>query len=398
MKFRKPFYRHDRGLWYVQLDGKQHNLGADRQEAFELYKKLIADRQRAAPVMFPLVANVLDAFLDWLSNRVTEGTKAKRTFDWHHKYLQSFITFKNDSFTAAALTIDKLEPLHVYQWADSHAGWKNSRRGALTSVQRAFSWAAKAGALKAIGGRSPLAHLEKPPAGRREQLVTEEEYREVLTCLRRPETRDLVRLSWDSGMRPHELFTCEARFFEPENARLVFPVELSKGKKTQRVVYLNDAALAIVTRLARKNPVGALLRNADGMAWNAGSVNCLFQRVRRELGRRRLRLAGLMPVRIKRLTARERKDEPRRVEHDKRVLDRREQVRQLAWTHGTKYSLYAFRHAFCTEALENGIDAVTVSVLMGHRDTTMISRHYAHVHQRHDHMRRAANTARSSSA
>ena len=74
--------------------------------------------------------------------------------------------------------------------------------------------------------------------------------------------------------------------------------------------------------------------------------------------------------------------------------DTRQLIHRLAWEHGTKYSLYAFRHAFCTEALENGLDAVTVSVLMGHRDTTMIARHYSHVHQRHEHMRDAARKAR----
>ena len=34
-KFPKPFYRADRGLWYVQLDGKQIKLGPDRDNAFE---------------------------------------------------------------------------------------------------------------------------------------------------------------------------------------------------------------------------------------------------------------------------------------------------------------------------------------------------------------------------
>jgi len=40
---------------------------------------------------------------------------------------------------------------------------------------------------------------------------------------------------------------------------------------------------------------------------------------------------------------------------------------------------------------------VTVSVLMGHRDTTMISRVYSHLSQRHDHLREAANRARGAS-
>ena len=41
-----------------------------------------------------------------------------------------------------------------------------------------------------------------------------------------------------------------------------------------------------------------------------------------------------------------------------------------------------------------GIDAVTVSILAGHRDTTMISRHYSHLTERHDHLSSAAKKAR----
>ncbi len=118
--------------------------------------------------------------------------------------------------------------------------------------------------LKSIGGKSPLASIEKPQQGRREQLVSEEEYRNVLTALVSDEAHDLVTLSWETGMRPNELFVAEARFFEPENARLVFPVKLSKGKKTQRIVYPNDTALEIVRRCAFKNPDGSLLRNTEG--------------------------------------------------------------------------------------------------------------------------------------
>src|SRR5207244_204552 len=136
-----------------------------------------------------------------------------------------------------------------------------------------------------------------------------------------PEARDLVELSWESGMRPQELFTAEARFFEPENSRLVFPVKLSKGKKVQRVVYLNDTALAIVRRLALAHPEGALLRNTEGNSWNGSTVNCLFQRVRRELGRRRLRSLGLTPPTLKRLTGTPaQKDPVKRAEHHQAVL------------------------------------------------------------------------------
>ena len=38
----KPFFRAPRGLWYVQLDGRQVNLGPDRDEAFRRYHDLMA--------------------------------------------------------------------------------------------------------------------------------------------------------------------------------------------------------------------------------------------------------------------------------------------------------------------------------------------------------------------
>jgi hypothetical protein len=41
-------------------------------------------------------------------------------------------------------------------------------------------------------------------------------------------------------------------------------------------------------------------------------------------------------------------------------------------------------------AQERGVDAVTVATLMGHRDTTVISRHYAHLMHCRDHLREAS--------
>jgi len=38
----KPFFLAPRGLWYVQLDGHQINLGPDRDEAFRRYHDLMA--------------------------------------------------------------------------------------------------------------------------------------------------------------------------------------------------------------------------------------------------------------------------------------------------------------------------------------------------------------------
>ena len=75
-KFPKPWYRPLRGVWYVTLNGKQHNLGPDRATAFEQYAKLLASpepQQQETAASDSLVA-IIDAFLDWVQRNRAAGT------------------------------------------------------------------------------------------------------------------------------------------------------------------------------------------------------------------------------------------------------------------------------------------------------------------------------------
>jgi hypothetical protein len=38
----KPWFRASRGVWYVELQSKQHNLGPDQEAAFRTYHELMA--------------------------------------------------------------------------------------------------------------------------------------------------------------------------------------------------------------------------------------------------------------------------------------------------------------------------------------------------------------------
>ena len=42
-KFPKPWFRPSRNVWYVTIDGVQHNLGSDESRAFEHYHRLMAE-------------------------------------------------------------------------------------------------------------------------------------------------------------------------------------------------------------------------------------------------------------------------------------------------------------------------------------------------------------------
>jgi hypothetical protein len=154
----------------------------------------------------PAVATVLDEFTGWLKVRVQEGRKAGSTPAWYTDYLNSFLaylrTIEPGQPQVPTIIVDQLQPLHVYRWVDAHPHWKSGKRGAMVAVQGAFNWEAKGGLLKAIGGNSPLAGLEKPQQGRREQFVTPDEFEDILSWVKDRPFTDLLETSWDTGARP----------------------------------------------------------------------------------------------------------------------------------------------------------------------------------------------------
>jgi len=48
---------------------------------------------------------------------------------------------------------------------------------------------------------------------------------------------------------------------------------------------------------------------------------------------------------------------------------------------------YLYRHSYVTDALENGVGLAQVCELVGHVNTDMVMRHYAHLNQRREHLR-----------
>lgn len=145
----KPFFREARGLWYVQVDGKQINLGADREAAFCQYHQLMQPPQNATSTASVSVASIVDAFLDW-----SQKHRALRTHRRYLEYCQSFVEMFPD------LLVAELKPFHVQEWVDSHEGWGNTtKRSAVTAMKRTFNWAEKQGRVAA----TPIRHAEMPP-------------------------------------------------------------------------------------------------------------------------------------------------------------------------------------------------------------------------------------------
>jgi integrase len=118
-------------------------------------------------------------------------------------------------------------------------------------------------------------------------------------------------------------------------------VEESKGKRDRRTVLLSDVAFDICQRLALKHPEGAIFRDRRGKPWTATA------------------------------------------------LDREcEKLSKLVGFHLTPYMV---RHTFATRKILAGVDLITIAALMGHRNLNTLSRVYAHVMRRQDHLRAALN-------
>jgi len=133
-----------------------------------------------------------------------------------------------------------------------------------------------------------------------------------------------------------------------------------------------------------EHSTGSLFRNSNGDPWTTFSVNCAFIRLQVTLGMKRLRAQGLMPPQLPRLRGSARRDPQRRVEQDRRVVQRRNEILVLARKHGPKRCLYHLRHSWLDRALKSGVDALTCAILMGHRDPGTIAKVYQHLSQSPD--------------
>lgn len=333
MKQPKPWFRKQTGCWYVQVGSRQINLGTDRRIAKEKYHALMADRQELGgdtPVEI-----LLDRYLVWC-----EKHRAASTFRQHKFHLQSFA-----DHIGPKLKLWQLKPYHVTSWIDEKYDGRSAsyRHYAIRTLQRSLNWAAKEKYIR----YSPLTGIEKPRPTPRDTYLEPSQWEALLAEVRKgrnPESfLDLLQFFRNTGCRPQEARTVEARHFEERNKCIVFERALSKGEIDRRVVPLNSAALEIVTRLAAKHPTGPLLRNAKGRPWTRHAINCRFDKLKAKLG--------------------------------------------------FYVCAYSVRHSFATDAIERGVDIITIATLMGHRNLTMLNRVYQHVNKKGKHLRDAMKKA-----
>ena len=297
------------------------------------------------------------------------------------------------------LTIEELRPFHVQEWADAHDISVTTRRNYMRSVKTCLRWCCKQGYIQ----KSPLEHMDIPAADRKDVYVSPEEFQRILEHVKDPNLRDLFVTTYEIGCRPQESLRVERRHVELEHQRWVFPSSESKGKSTPRIVYLTDKVMEITRRLMLQHPTGPLFRNSRGNPWTADTVNSAVDRIRLCMGRAEMERRGeaISEEEIERLaktlspTERVKGKTVKRPHWKRRGQARRKLQSLRAQELVPRYSLYAFRHSWATNALKRGLDSLTVAILMGHQDPSMLAKVYQHLSHNPEHLLEQARRAAS---
>ena len=387
----QPFFKATRGTWYVQLRGRQFNLGTDRDKAFRRYHELMTaseKRPNGVPVDdASTVISLIDEFLDSLSK-----SAEPRTFEWYQRHLQHLV-----NGLPASLTVAQIIPRHVTKILEQHGTWSAATKHSFArAAKRPFQWAEDEGIIP----KNPLRKLKKPTPGHREVVISTEVYRTILAACESDAGRDLITLAWETGARPQELVALETRHLDFTRERAVFPPAEAKGKKLPRIIVFTPTALAICRKLSIRFPTGPLLRTKDNIGWRRNAISHLFGRIQLVTGRTRATPKLVLPEKPQRFNALDYSSPislAQAAKQQKKLLvvhrlecERRH--RSLA----KRYTLYHFRHAFATRAIHNGVDPLTVGTLLGHRDPSMLAKVYAHVAQDTEYLIRSVRKASAS--
>ena len=207
MRQPKPWFRKQTKSWYVQIDGKQINLGTRKRDAWKKYHEIMSNG--VAPASTETVAALLERYLDWCEQNLATATFKKNRF-----HVDRFRAHINPKLAAT-----DVKPLHVQRWIDKQYRRKSSRykNVAITAVKAALNWAAEQGYLD----HSPIARMKKPRCACREFYVPVVDWLRVLNAARGQQFKELVIVMLASGARPQEMRRVEARHYESEFFRLV---------------------------------------------------------------------------------------------------------------------------------------------------------------------------------
>jgi integrase len=255
--------RKQTGAWYVEIGGRQINLGRDKKAAARKEAELVAGVTDPGTYR---AEELLELYWEWF-----EKNRATTTVVRRKPRLVSLSEHLGPKLRAA-----DVRPHHIERWIAAAEVGPATQYELAVVAKAAFNWAVEMGYLT----RNPIDGMRVGERGRREHFIPRDQWQTVIDACRRPSARDLVTFLLHTGIRCQEVLRLEAGMLVDERCVMV-PTKRRIGKIKTRPVWLNDTALEIFKRLARE---GIVFRNSDGRPWNRNSVNCLFKRLKKKTG------------------------------------------------------------------------------------------------------------------
>lgn len=332
----EPRWYESRGGWYCWLRGKQVRLAVGkkaRAEAWAAFHRLMLESGEATPRVVAAGLTCRELFDLWIDHADRECSKATQA---------NVRRFAEVARPLWDRKVASLKAAEVEAWADRPTWNANTRSHMLTHFRQAISWGVRSG----LVARNPIPGLRVPPMGQRHVDVSPGDVTKVLAAAP-PEFRALLELLHETGMRPSEVYKLEARDVRIAERRIVLEDHKTvRWTRKPKVVYLSPRAVEILAPIVGGHAGGPIFRNHLGRPWTHTAAA------------RKLRVI------------REKAGVPRTFVPD------------------------AFRHAFVTDALLKGVPMPTVAVLLDHKSTKMIERHYNQIAKRTDHLLEAVGKIR----
>lgn len=354
MAGRKPTlnWTKSRDQFTATIDGTFYRLGADKEVAEQRFNFLLNKADLAEVVdKNPYFVSIADQWLEFVHKHHSPGR-----YRYSKNRIEEFA-----AFVGAGLRVKDIRASRVEAWINSRkvmSAKPNSRgrretRVASPGTERAYkavilaclNWAASK-KVRLIPSNPIKGMVELPEApARGGEVVWDQKVFEQVLQVANPAFADVVRILALTGARPSTICRVEARHFRPEmklwDLEEIYRGRVSKKKFVKRI-WLMPEALKLVVRKNEEQPTGPIFRNAHGEPWNPDTL-ALY----------------LYQLRLKYKVSKE-----------------------MAWPEAL--CLYGLRHTFATKFIVANPDKLEyLRELLGHKDMTMIRRHYGHLFDEH---------------
>jgi integrase len=328
-----------RRQYTVTIAGRFHLLGTDRIEAERQYQFLLNKHDLAEPAdLNPTFASIADR---WLQH--VEANHSPERFRNCLDRLESFTVFIGE-----ATKVRDLHARHLEEWVASKPGVSKpgTERLYKAMVLAALNWAASK-RVRLIPS-NPLKGLVELPEGesRGGEAVWSKKLIDMVVRHSNPAFADVVRILAWTGARPSTICRVEAKHYLPDlrlwDVEAIYRHRKSHVKYVKRI-WLPRQAVALTEKLNKLHPEGPIFRNSEGEPWRPAALGLYMYQLQNKFSR----------------------------------------TKNLDWPDNS-VCLYGLRHTFATNFIKQHPDKIEyLRELLGHRDLTMIRRHYGHLYDEH---------------